>query len=367
VDANQADCPIQRLDVRVCTIPTDFPEQDGTLSWDKTTIVIVETHAGGRSGIGFSYAGKAAAVMIQQDLAGVVVGRDAMAIPGSWQAMVKAVRNMGRPGLASMAIAAVDTALWDLKACLMQVPLVALLGAVRDGIPVYGSGGFTSYPLDRLETQLSHWVEMGMSSVKMKVGVHPENDMQRVKAARRAVGDAAELFVDANGAYGRKQALAFAEKFSDVGVTWFEEPVSSDDLDGLRLLRDRGPAGMEIVAGEYGYDLSYFRRMLASNAVDVLMADATRCAGITGFLQVGALCDAFGLPLSAHTAPSIHVHPSCAMAPVRQAEYFYDHVRIEQMLFEGAPIPAKGILYPDLSRPGLGLALKRPEIEKYAV
>ena len=125
--------------------------------------------------------------------------------------------------------------------------------------------------------------------------------------------------------YGRKQALALAASFADLGVTWFEEPVSSDDLDGLRLLRDRAPAGIEIAAGEYGYDIFYFQRMIEAGAVDVLQADATRCGGITGFLQAGTLCAASCLELSAHCAPSLHVHAACAMPNFRHLEYFHDH------------------------------------------
>jgi L-alanine-DL-glutamate epimerase-like enolase superfamily enzyme len=155
--------------------------------------------------------------------------------------------------------------------------------------------------------------------------------------------------------------------FTEYGVSWFEEPVSSDDLEGLRLLRDRAPAGMNITAGEYGYDLFYFRRMLDAGAVDVLQADATRCAGITGFLRVGALCQARPLPLSAHCGPSLHAHPCCAVAPVRHVEYFHDHARIEHLLFDGALTPVKGVLQPDLSRPGLGLEFKRADAERYAV
>ena len=182
------------------------------------------------------------------------------------------------------------------------------------------------------------------------------------------MGRKTELFVDANGAYSRKQALAFAEKFyAGNGVSWFEEPVPSDDLEGLRLLRDSGPAGMDIAAGEYGYDLLYFRRMLEAGAVDVLQVDASRCAGITGFLQAAALCEANLIPLSAHCAPSLHVHPCCAATPVRHVEYFHDHVRIEHMLFDGALTPSDGELRPDLSRPGMGIELKRSDAARFAV
>lgn len=361
------DVPIERIEVSAYTIPTDFPESDGTLAWDSTTLVLVEAVAGGERGLGFTYAGTASARLVHDRLAEVVRGRDALALAGAWAAMISAVRNLGRPGIASTAIAAVDTALWDLKARLLGLPLVRLLGAVRESVPVYGSGGFTSYSVDQLREQLGGWVAEGITRVKMKVGRDPQADVARVRAAREAIGPAAELFVDANGAYTRKQALALAEEFAGSGVTWFEEPVSSDDLQGLRLLRDRAPAGMDIAAGEYGYDLFYFRRMLAAGAVDVLQADATRCAGITDFLRVGALCAAEPIPLSAHTAPSIHAHPCCALTPAVHVEYFHDHARIEQLLFDGALTPRGGMLRPDLSRPGLGLDFKHANAARFVV
>jgi L-alanine-DL-glutamate epimerase-like enolase superfamily enzyme len=268
--AKSVEVLLERLDVSAFIIPTDFPESDGTLAWDKTTLVVVEATGGGIRSTGYTYADTATAKLIKDFLTPVVVGRDAMAVAGTWAAMVHSIRNLGRPGIVSMAIAAVDAALWDLKARLLDLPLVTLLGAVREGVPVYGSGGFTSYSLEQLQEQLSGWVGEGISRVKMKVGTHPSDDLDRVRAAREAIGPRAELFVDANGAYRRKQALAFAEKFkADCDVSWFEEPVPSDDLEGLRLLRDRGPAGMDIAAGEYGYDQLYFHRMLDAGAVDV--------------------------------------------------------------------------------------------------
>jgi L-alanine-DL-glutamate epimerase-like enolase superfamily enzyme len=359
--------PVERLDVSAYTIPTDAPESDGTLQWDSTTIVVVVAHAGGRHGIGYSYTHTTAAELIRATLTGVIEGRDAMDVPGAWAAMRLAVRNLGRPGLVSTAIAAVDAALWDLKARLLEVPLVTLLGAVRDAIPLYGSGGFTSYSPEPLREQLGGWAEQGFAFVKMKVGRHPEDDLERVRTVREAVGDGVELFVDANGAFERKPALAFAASVAELGVTYFEEPVSSDDLEGLRLLRDRGPAGMQIAAGEYGYDLVYFRRMIEAGAVDILQADVTRCGGITALLKVGALCEAHSLPLSGHTAPMLHAHAACAMPAMRHLEWFHDHVRIERLLFDGALEPGKGMLRPDRSRPGIGIELKRSDAARYAV
>jgi L-alanine-DL-glutamate epimerase-like enolase superfamily enzyme len=330
-------------------------------------MVVVHLHAGGQWGLGFSYADTATAALIRDRFTPLLMGQNALAIPACWEAMRRAIRNLGRPGIASMAIAAVDIALWDLKARWLALPLVTLLGAARPSVPVYGSGGFTSYTDRKLEAQLGGWAREGITRVKMKIGREPGRDPQRVSVARRAIGPDVGLLVDANGAYSRKQALDMSEHLAESVVTWFEEPVSSDDLDGLRLMRDRAPAGIEITAGEYGYDLPYFRRMLEAGAVDVLQADATRCAGITGFMRTAALCEAYGLPLSAHCAPSIHVHPACAAGPLRHIEFFHDHVRIEHLLFDGALSPIRGSLHPDLSRPGLGLEFKQADAQRYAL
>jgi L-alanine-DL-glutamate epimerase-like enolase superfamily enzyme len=358
---------VTSLHARAFTVPTDGPESDGTLEWDSTTLVVVEAEAGGHGGLGWTYGHEAAAGVVNSTLASVVEGRDALAVGGSWSAMVGAVRNMGWPGLVAGAVSAVDVALWDLKARLLGVPLVTALDQVHHATPIYGSGGFCSYGLDQLADQLSGWVEGGIPRVKMKVGRHPEQDLARVQAARRAVGEDVELYVDANGAYTRKQALRWAAVYGEAGVGWFEEPVTSDDLEGLRLVRDRGPAGLDVAAGEYGYVPSYFRHLLEAGAVDCLQADVTRCGGITGFLGVAALCAAHGIDLSAHCAPQVSAHACTAVWRLRHLEYFHDHVRIERLLFDGVLEPEPGgLLVPDRARPGLGLELKRADAERWA-
>ncbi|MGI5861747.1 MAG: enolase C-terminal domain-like protein [Myxococcales bacterium] len=358
---------VEKVEASAYAVPTESPESDGTLEWDKTTLVLVEVLADSTAGIGYTYADASVARLINDRLGKVVEGRDPMAIEAAWQAMRREVRNHGLCGLGAMGISAVDIALWDLKARLLDVSVATLLGPVRQRVPVYGSGGFTSYSVPELEGQLAGWVAQGISRVKMKVGRTPEEDPDRVAAARTAIGPGAELFVDANGAYSRKEALAMASLFADAGVSWFEEPVSSDDLEGLRLVRDRSPAGMDIAAGEYGFNSSYFRKMLQAGAVDVLQADVTRCGGLTGFAKVAALCDAFGLPLSTHCAPALSLFAGCAAPSVRHLEWFHDHARIEQMLFEGTPQPSGGALEPNLARPGLGLAFKRQDAARFAL
>lgn len=358
---------IDHIEVDALRVPTERPESDGTLGWDATTIVVVHAHAGLTAGLGYTYADVATAKLIATTLAGVVRGRDAAAPRAAWAAMTAATRNLGRPGITSMAIAAVDLALWDLHARLTGVPLAGLLGAVRDTVPVYGSGGFTSYTDAELAAQLRGWVADGIPRVKMKVGSDPADDPRRVRLARDAVGPDVELMVDANGAYDRKQALALGEQFaSESEISWFEEPVSSDDLDGLRLLRDRVPAGVQVAAGEYGYDAAYFARMLGAGAVDVAQADVTRCGGITELLAIDGLCHAAGRPLSLHCAPAVHAHPACALLSLRHVEDFHDHARLEAMLFDGLPERRDGVLCPDFARVGNGLELRRADAAGYS-
>lgn len=358
---------IEQLDVRVCRMATEGGRQsDGTAEWDATTMVIVEPRAGGVAGLGYSYIDAAAAGVVRDLLAPVVVGLDAFAVPMAMAAMLRAVRNHGRPGLVACAISAVDVGLWDLKAKLLDVALADLLGAARHAVPVYASGGFTSSDLDQLAAELAGYVAAGHRRVKIKIGREPAIDEDRVRVARAAIGDGVELMVDANGAYSRKQALAMAERFAAHGVSYFEEPVSSDDLEGLRLVRDRAPAGIAIAAGEYGYDAWYFRRMLDAGAVDILQADATRALGITGFLHANALCAARSLPLSSHCAPAIHAHAGAAASQLVHLEQFRDHVRMEARLFDGAlPVTGGAVMF-DAARAGLGLVLRDGEVARHA-
>jgi L-alanine-DL-glutamate epimerase-like enolase superfamily enzyme len=361
-----AETPIEHVSSTVYVIPTDAPESDGTLAWNSTTLVLARVRAGAEEGIGYTYSSSAAARVIHELLAPAIQRLDALAIPMAWAAMRRALRNVGEPGIAFNALSAVDNALWDLKGKLLDLPVVELLGRARGSVPLYGSGGFTSYDERKLCAQLSAWVEQGFGAVKMKVGRDPAADPERVLAARAAIGFSAGLFVDANGAYKRKQAAGQALRFQSAGVTWFEEPVSSEDLDSLRWLREQSPS-MQIAAGEYGYVPRDFLRLLEAHAVDVLQADATRCGGINGFLQVGALVAARSLSLSAHCAPALHAQVGCALACLAHVEYFHDHVRIEQMLFDGCPRPQAGMLAPDLTRPGLGLSLKVRDAGRFEV
>ncbi|MBS1780842.1 MAG: mandelate racemase [Bacteroidetes bacterium] len=357
---------IEKMTVSVYSIPTSMPEADGTIEWHSTTMILVEVYAGNAKGIGYTYGHKAIAEVIDATLKDLVVGKDAMLAPAFTEDMIKAIRNDGQCGIAMMAVSAVDIALWDLKAHVLELPLISLLGKVKDGMLLYGSGGFTSYIDAELENQLAGWVASGINHVKIKIGAEPDRDITRIKLARDTIGTA-ELFIDANGAYTAKEALQKANEYERYNISWFEEPVPSSDLKGLKLLREHAPFSMKIAAGEYGYNLPYFNAMLEAGAVDVLQGDATRCGGITGFIKAGHLCESYQLPYSSHCAPAVHLHAALSLPAFYIAEFFYDHVRIENMFFKGVVQPVDGIIQPDMTRPGLGLDIKQADAEKYRI
>lgn len=359
------DAPVTGIYASAYCLPTPEPQSDGTAEWDSTTIVIAEVHGGGRIGSGYTYADKSAAIFIASVLAPALDGVEAFDGPAAMAAMRKAARNHGLSGLAIMAISAVDAALWDLRAKLIGVPLASLLGRSRAEAALYGSGGFTSFSIGELKEQMSEWANSGFRAVKMKVGRDPEQDFTRMRAVREVLPASVSLFIDANGAYTIKHAVDVARRLPELNVSWLEEPVSSDDLDGLRLIREMAP-GVEIAAGEYGHDIFYFRRMLEARSVDVLQVDATRCGGISGFLQACTLAQAFGLDVSSHCAPALHVHACCCAANFANMEWFADHVRLESIFFDGVSQPRGGMLSPPAGE-GLGLVLRAADVEKYRV
>ena len=358
---------IEKIDVSAYTVPTEQPEADGTLAWTRTTLVLVEAYGGGQTGLGWTYGPAAAASIAAEQLARRALGRSILDVPGVHEAMCRAVRNAGRPGVCSLAISAVDCALWDLKARVLELPLHRLLGTVCEEVPVYGSGGFTTYDDTVLREQLLGWVHtLGIPRVKIKIGEswgeREQRDLERMRLARQVIGDDAELYADANGGYTVKQAVRVGRQAEALDLRWFEEPVSSDDLAGLRTVTKALP--VEVAAGEYGFDLPYFARMVP--AVDCLQADVTRCGGITEFLRVAALARADNTDISAHCAPNQHTAVMAAIPNARHIEWFHDHVRIENLLFDGTLTPKAGTVRPH-DTPGNGVALKHADVDSLRV
>jgi L-alanine-DL-glutamate epimerase-like enolase superfamily enzyme len=357
------EAPVDGIEVSAFRVPTEEPESDGTLEWDSTTIVVVEASAAGETGLGYTYGDVAVGRFVESMLAPAIAGRDALLPAAAWVAMEEAIRNAGRTGVGAMAVSAVDIALWDLKAKLLGVCLADALPRFHDAVPVYGSGGFTSYSQRRLRAQVESWIEAGLRRIKIKVGRDPTDDPGRLGLCREIAGERVELMVDANGAFGPKRALREAEHYAAFGVGWLEEPVSSDDRAGLAHVREHGPAGMAIAAGEYEWGLGQLAGL--AGCVDVVQADVTRLGGITNFLRVDGICRPLRRPFSAHCAPAVSAHACCAVEALAHLEYFHDHVRLERILFDGNLEPEGGRLAPDRSRPGLGLELKRAEAKRF--
>jgi L-alanine-DL-glutamate epimerase-like enolase superfamily enzyme len=361
---------VREITTAVYVIPTDAPEADGTLAWDATTMVLARAKAGAEEGIGWTYGAGAAKTVITDMLAGVVTGRNALDVPGAGEAMSRAVRNIGRPGIAAMAISAVDIALWDLKARLLGCSLTRLLGQAHDNVAIYGSGGFTSYDDGRTREQLAGWAEKDhIPRVKIKIGEswgsRQDRDLHRVALAREVIGPDTELYVDANGGYTTGQAVRVAERMAEYGVSWFEEPVSSQDLAGLAAVRRQ--VLPDVAAGEYSSSLADSAHLIDADAVDCLQLDVTRCGGVTEFLRGSALAAAHNLQVSGHCAPNLHARVGTAVPNLRHVEYFHDHQRIEQLFFDGALDPDGGTLTPDPGVPGMGLTLREPDADHYPV
>jgi L-alanine-DL-glutamate epimerase-like enolase superfamily enzyme len=356
------------VDAAAYRVPADQPEADATMEWDATTVVVVTVAAAGHRGLGWTYASAQAAGVVSDLLAPALRDCSPLDTGAAYQRMVRAVRNVGRSGIAATAISAVDLALWDLKARILGVRLSSLLGRVSSSVAVYGSGGFTTYDSATLARQLGGWVhEQGIGQVKIKIGedwgTNIARDLARISQARRVIGEDAGLFVDANGGYSAHQAIRVAADFAQHDVTWFEEPVSSDDLGGLR--RVRSSVTPDVTAGEYGCDLAYFERMCAADAVDCLQIDATRCGGVTGWLAASAVAAAHGLTVSAHCAPHAHLDVALATPNLRHIEWFHDHVRIEAMFFDGALDADGGVLRAPDGTVGNGLSLRDKDADQF--
>ncbi len=360
---------LESLEVSAYKVPTSSPEGDGTLFWDTTTMVLVQAVAGAWTGLGWTYAPAACGGLIKDVLEPDLRGLNALDVPAAAETMARSVRNSPRPGLAGYAISAVDCALWDLKARILDLPLHRLLGAAREEVDIYGSGGFTTYSESQLRSQLEGWTSRQIPRVKIKIGedrgTNTARDLDRIRQARDAIGPRGQLFVDANGAYTAKQAVRVFDAAAEHNLAWFEEPVSSDHLEGLRQVRRSVTA--DVAAGEYGTDLFYFHRMCGAGAVDCLQVDLSRCGGITEWFRAAAVAAAYGLEVSGHCAPNLTVPAAAGTRNFRHLEWFHDHVRIEEMFFDGTGNPRGGSVRPSGERPGNGLAFRQRVAEPYRV
>ncbi|MGW4247087.1 enolase C-terminal domain-like protein [Nocardia sp. NPDC004722] len=333
---------IDGVTVEVYRFPTPQPEADGTLTWDATTAVVVTVSAGDQHGLGWTYGSPAAATVVERHLGPVLLGCGPEDITDAWARMHKACRNIGTSGVAAHAISAVDIALWDLKARVLGVTLPTLFGKVREATAVYGSGGFVNLTDDQLAEQVLDWQSEGCTAVKIKIGIDQRRDLERITLVDKLVGTDTRIMVDANGAYSPGEARRMGHELDRLGVTWFEEPVTSDDPAGLSSVR--AAVRCDVAAGEYICGDTDALRLIDS--VDCLQLDVTRCGGYTGFLRAATLAAAYHRDISAHCAPALHASVAASVRRLRHVEWFADHARLEALLVDGAPKVDDGRIAP---------------------
>jgi L-alanine-DL-glutamate epimerase-like enolase superfamily enzyme len=279
------------------------------------------------------------------------------------------VRGFGRKGVAFSAISSIDIALWDLKARFFDVPLYRLLGPFTDSVPIYGSGGWTSFTEDELVREQVGYVERGIPRIKMKVAKdfgHAEaEDLRRLAAVRKAVGDDVEIYVDANNGFYAKQAIGFARRMAEYDVRWFEEPVLADDIAGLAAIARA--IDIPVATGEHEYTKYGFKELITQGGADIVQPDVGRVGGVTEWLKVAHLAHAFNLPVAPHAVQLVHLHLACCTPNLKVVEYLGVSEETDRIMFTEFPQPKNGMWSPYADRPGLGLELNPKAVERYAV
>ena len=320
-------------------------------------------------GLGIGQASPGVRQVIEAGLKDLLIGQDPFDIEKIWNDMFWRVRGYGRKGVAFCALSAVDIGLWDLKAKALHLPLYKLLGAYTDSVPIYGSGGWTNFSERELVEEMAGYAEQGIKCVKMKVGKDfgqsEREDLVRLAAVRRALGDDIGIYVAANNGYYPKQAIYMSREFEQYQVGWFEEPVLADDIDGLAQVRDA--INIPLATGEHEYTKFGFRSLIGAGAVDIVQPDVGRVGGVTEWLKVAHMAHAFNLPVAPHAVQLVHLHLACATPNLKVVEYMNTTLLGDRVWYTEFPEQRDGMWSPSRNRPGLGLALDPAAVEKYAV
>lgn len=323
----------------------------------------------GVEGFGLGQSNPGTREIIERAFKDLLIGRDPFDIERLWSDMFWRVRGYGRKGVAFCAISAVDIALWDLKAKALGLPLYKLLGPYADSVPIYGSGGWTNFTLAELIAETEGWVEQGVKRVKIKVGKDFGNaereDIERVAAVRRALGDDVAIYIDANNGYHPKQAIYMAREFERYQVGWFEEPLLADDIDGLA--RVAASTTIPVATGEHEYTKYGFRDLIARGGADIVQPDVGRVGGVTEWMKAAHLAHAFDLPVAPHGVQLVHLHLCCATPNLKVVEYLKVAHDADKVWYTEFPEHENGMWSPFPDKPGLGLELDPAAVEKYAV
>ena len=308
--------------------------------------------------------------VIEQNLKDLLIGQDPFNIEKLWNDMFWRVRGYGRKGIAFCAISAVDIGLWDLKAKALGVPLYRLLGPYQETVPMYGSGGWTHFTEKELIEEQTGYVARGWPRIKMKVakdfGQSEAEDLKRLAAVRKAVGDKVEIYLDANNGYYAKQAIRMSRAFEQYNVGWFEEPVLADDIEGLAAISRA--TNIPVATGEHEYTKYGFKELIARGGADIVQPDVGRVGGVTEWMKVAHLAHAFNLPVAPHAVQLVHLHTACATPNLKVVEYLGVAEEGDKIFYKDIPMPDnKGNWTPFKDKPGLGLELDPTAVKKYKV
>ena len=351
---------IGKTEVWLVSLPvgSGFADSTRTVGTVGFTIVRITTDQG-LDGIGMTYhevGGSAVRRLILDDIAPKITGRDPLETEVIWTELFHYLRGVGRKGLAFGAISAVDTALWDLKGKILGLPLYRLLGSDRSRIPVYTSGGWTSFNDEELLAEVAQMLSEGYSAIKIKVGVdsgrNPRRDLERVRKVRDAVGPDIDILLDANNVWDAATAVQFANSVRECHILFLEEPVPADDIPGLARFK-RG-TDIPLATGEHEYTKYGVRDLVLAEAVDIVQVDGARAGGYTEMLKILALTQAWNLKFAPHAMEHLHIHLVSAAPNALFLERLRLFEPITAAVFPTSPKPGNGYMQiPDL--PGLGL------------
>jgi len=352
--------------------PRPKPIRNGKYTYTHAALNAVLVHTDeGVTGLGLG-----GSMMVNEDIARTVleglkdqlIGENPFDNEKMWDAMWKP-KLIGRRGLTTRVISAIDIAIWDLKGKICGQPLYKLLGGFTNKLPTYIAGGYyeEGKGLKELAKEMEDNVAMGARAVKMKVGGVPINeDVERVRVAREAVGPDVKLLVDANNAYRYYEAIEVARKIEKYDIFWFEEPVAPDDYRGHAMIMQS--TSIPVATGENEYTRYGFRDLIEHNAVAIINADAQVLGGVTEFMKVAALAQAYDLPIAPHGKQDVHVHLVAAIPNGLIVEYYRDSTdpMWAHMFKETLRLDKEGFLSPP-DRPGLGVELNREALVPHRV
>jgi L-alanine-DL-glutamate epimerase-like enolase superfamily enzyme len=355
---------IERVETAYYRLPLEGMGDAGHGTIESEELVTVQVAADGLLGIGYAYTvgrgGRAIQALIDHDLGPLLVGRSAEDVESLWELMWGRLLYVGRGGLASFAIAALDIALWDLRGLRSNRPLYALLGARARALPAYGSGVDLPKPLDALLRQVEGFLERGFRGVKVKVGrPEPRADEERVAAVRRLIGDGVDLMVDANMAWSYQEARVRGARLAANHLLWFEEPCAPEDVAAHARLAAELP--VPIAVGESLHAPAEFERYVAERALGVLQIDPITNGGITASVRALALADAADLPTSSHYTDELSAHLLCAS---QRPLYLEKHAFALDPYLQTPQRVERGLVRPTES-PGTGLRFELDALAAY--